>query len=141
VGDLFAGIGESPITAERTLTAKPAGPPEAARRPPEPRRSGITWVKDNTYVVVQSFRGDAREDAVRAKDYLDRHGIKTEIFGGVDRGFRLITVRGFNRDDKTQREAADQFLQRIRSVGKAYFDAGGRYRLEGYFAKMTSDTW
>jgi hypothetical protein len=99
------------------------------------------WVKGSTYVVVQVFRGDAREDAVRAQEYLARNNIDAEIFGSSNRGFRLIAAQGFNRDDPAQRQMADRFLQKTRAIGAAYFKSGGRYKLEGFFATLTSDSW
>ena len=141
VRDLFEGIGETPVHAGPPTLAASRPQPAANRSAEAPAQNETVWVKGNTYVVVQSFRGSAREDAVNAKAFLAQHGIESEIFGRPDTGYRLIATNGFNRSDATQRKLADRFLQRIRSVGTAYFDAGGRYKLEGYFATLTSDSW
>ena len=98
-------------------------------------------MKGHTYLVVQSFRGNARDDAVAAQEYLARHNIESEIFGGRDRGFRLIATSGFNRKDATQRKLSDRFRRKVQSIGSAYSKSGGRYKLEGYFATLTSNSW
>ena len=137
---LFEGIGTSPIVGRSK-----AEPVAALAAAPTPRTAGRTvqtpWVKGHTYVVVQSFRGDARQDAIRAQEFLAQHGIETGVFGSGARGFRLIAANGFNRKDAAQRKLADRFLKKVRNIGKAYFKAGGRYKLEGYFATLKSDTW
>jgi len=141
VEGLFAGIGVSPVAA-----AEPEKP--AARVAPAPRVSltatrtaPATWIKGNTYVVVQVFRGDAREDAVKAQEFLGRNDIDAEIFGSSERGYRLIATQGFNREDATQRQLSDRFLNKVRTIGAAYFKSGGRYKMEGFFATLTSDSW
>jgi hypothetical protein len=143
VEGLFAGVGESPVQPATELEARPGERRQGSLPLTSVRAAGGTtrWVKGNTYVVVQSFRGDARQDASRAKEFLAQHGIGAELVGGNDRGYRLIATTGFNFEDETQKKLAEQFLQKIRNVGRAYFQSGGRYKLEGYFATQTSDTW
>jgi hypothetical protein len=141
VRDLFEGVGETPVSeGAATLAATPLESVRA-EAPAAGRAREPVWVNGNTYVVVQSFRGSARDDAVQAREYLAQHGIESEIIGRSSTGYRLIATKGFNRSDATQRKLADHFLERIRSIGKAYFDAGGRYKLEGYFATLKSDSW
>ena len=139
VADLFAGIGRSPVSRE----ASPAPVSLAATRVSEPasQPARTDWIKGYTYVVVQTFKGDARQDAVQAQDFLAQHGIETEVFGSTGRGYRLIATKGFNRKDATQKKLADRFVNKIRNIGSAYFEAGGRYKLEGYFATRTADAW
>lgn len=143
IEDLFTGIGASPVAGSET--EKPAARVAPAPRVPltatRTQPAGSTWTTGRTYVVVQVFRGDAREDAVRAQDYLARNDIASEIFGSSTRGFRLIASQGFDRDDAAQREQADRFLNKVRALGTAYFKSGGRYKLEGFFATLTSDAW
>jgi len=141
VANLFEGVGTSPVSvpsneefaaprlqAERSVAASP------------PAKS-TGWTKGLTYVVVQNFRGDAHDDAVQARAYLAQHGIDTKIVGRPGRGFRLISARGFDRSKPVVRRESDRFKTRIRSLGAAYHKAGGRYKLEGYFATLTSDSW
>ncbi|MCB9850940.1 MAG: hypothetical protein H6817_09590 [Phycisphaerales bacterium] len=146
IENLFAGIGASPVASQ---SSKPVAVPQAAPRSTLPltamrsdRSAGQTpWVKGHTYLVVQSFLGSARDDAVAAQEYLARHNVESEIFGGSDRGFRLIATSGFNRKDPTQRKLSDQFRSKVQSIGEAYSKTGGRYKLEGYFATLTADSW
>lgn len=134
---LFEGIGADPV--------QPAGiaPPEGPREPKAIRsRPEEAWVRGYTYVAVQDFRADAQADVERARRYLLDNGIETavvELEG--DWKYCLVTTQGFNRDDPVQRALADEHLATIRKLGQAYFEAGGRYRLEGYFKKLTAETW
>lgn len=133
---LFNGVGSSPIVYQGTEPDEPA----ADRQPATP--DGAAWVRGYTYVVVQDFRADAWADVERAQQYLLDNGIETavvELEG--DWRYRLIAAQGFNRDDLVQRKLADDFLARTREIGETYFRAGGRYRLEGYFKKLTADHW
>ncbi len=141
VRGLFDGVGESPVrTGPAVLTAKR---PVAAKQTVEktPTAAAPVWIKGYTYVVVQVFRGNAREDAEKAREYLARHGIEAKIMGAADKGFRLIATKGFDRSDNTQHVLADRFIERIRALGQEYFKSGGRYELEGYFATLRSDSW
>lgn len=146
IDGLFDGLGESPVTRVAAAQQEPEVEPQESS-PPEPtaltavRKSATTWVKGNTYVVVQSFRGDAGQDAVQAQEYLAQHGIETEIIGSSQRGFRLIATQGFNCKDATQQKLAERYITKIGTIGQAYFKSGGRYKLEGYFATLTRDTW
>ncbi len=144
VDNLFAGIGASPVRSEEqspTAAATPIPKPPVSLAAVQPRRPASEWVKGHTYIVVQSFSGDARQDAAQAQAYLAQYGIDTEIFGSNDRGYRLITTKGYNRGNDTQRKLSDRFLQKIRDIGQAYFKSGGRYELEGYLATLKTDSW
>jgi hypothetical protein len=103
--------------------------------------SGATWVKGLTYVVVQSFRSDALEDAQNAQAFLKQQGIEAEIIANANKPIRLIATQGFDHKDKTQWESAGRFLKRIRTIGNAYPKVGGRYKLEGYLATLRKDSW
>jgi hypothetical protein len=144
IEDLFAGIGVSPVAAQGApapqprVEKKPAPVALTARRTPV---AETPWVRGHNYLVVQIFRGGAREDALKARDYLARHGVPAEIFGSSKRGSRLIATQGFNRSDATQRKMARRFHDKVKSLGRAYFKSGGRYKLEGFFAALTSDSW
>lgn len=143
IEDLFSGIGASPVgaDAERPAARVASAPRVSLTASRSTPTASSPWVKGHTYVVVQVFRGDAREDAVRAQEYLARNDIQSEIFGSSTRGFRLIAAQGFDREDEAQRVQADRFLNKVRTLGGAYFKSGGRYKLEGFFATLTSDSW
>ncbi len=142
VEGLFANVGKSPVN--RTANPTPAAvvvPKTPVTLMATTGRGETNWITGYTYIVVQSFRGDARDDAVRAQEYLAQHGVDTEIFGSVSRGFRLITTKGFNRKEATGKKQSDRFVRKLRGIGSAYFEAGGRYKLEGYFATRTPNSW
>lgn len=132
-GGLFEDIGISPV-------GQPEATPDASA--PVSGEAASGWIRGYTYVVVQDFRADAAADVQRAKEYLLDNGVETAVIElGGDWKYRLITTQGFNWDDPVQRRLAEDCLARVRELGKAFFDAGGRYRLEGYFRKLTADTW
>ncbi|MHC4064319.1 MAG: hypothetical protein ACYSUI_07440 [Planctomycetota bacterium] len=137
VEGIFDSIGRSPVQPARPAVSES---PQAAPAPtPRPE---VAWVRDYTYIAVQDFRADARADVERAKSYLLDNGVETAILElKGDWKYRLVTVQGFNRDDPVQRDLADEYLANVRKLGQAYFNAGGRYRLEGYFKKLTADRW
>lgn len=135
VEGLFEGVGTSPIGPG---AAKPASWTEPATG----AGGEATWVSGYTYVVVQDFRAGAAADVEQAQRYLHDDGIETAIVElAGDWRYRLIATQGFNRDDPVQRKLADEFLARVRQTGQTYFEAGGRYRLEGYLKKLTADHW
>ena len=139
---LFEGIGVSPVAKTKGVEK---APPQRLPRPATSlvavSRAPAAWVTGNNYVVVQNFRGSARQDAIRTQEYLAQHGVETTIVGSSKRGFRLFTTKGFNHDDETQHKLSKMYLRKIRTIGKAYFKSGCGYRLEGYFQKLTTDTW
>ncbi|MFQ5490608.1 MAG: hypothetical protein ACE5GE_07795 [Phycisphaerae bacterium] len=134
---IFDGVGDSPV---QPVDPQPAS--AVRRADPMDPPAGPRWVKGYTYVVVQDFRADAREDARHAQQYLADSGLETAVVElSGDWKYRLVTTQGFNRDDPVQRKLADEYLSRVRSLGQTYFKAGGRYRLEGYFKKLTAPSW
>ena len=134
---LFEGVGTSPIVRRSTETAETLAVDLHPASADEP-----AWVRGYTYVVVQDFRADAWADVEKAQRYLLDNGIETAVVElDGDWKYRLVARQGFNRDDPVQRKLADEFLVRVRTVGEAFFQAGGRYRLEGYFKKLTADHW
>ena len=142
VSDLFDGIGQSPVS--RSAEAKPVTPvlpkPVPPATPP-PAAKSATWVKGATYIVVQEFRSDAGQDATRAQEYLAQQGIESAVVGSPQKGFRLIATPGFNMADASQKELGEKLKERIKNVGKQYYESGGRYKLEGYFRTLKSDSW
>ncbi|UCF32496.1 MAG: hypothetical protein JSV78_09180 [Phycisphaerales bacterium] len=129
---------------------QPAGPPpatasvETGSKEPAPRDTGAaapTWVEGNTYVVVQNFSADRGEDVLRSQAFLAQHGVETAIIQRDSGRTQLVTVQGFNRRDEAQNRLANELLERVRQVGKLYWEAGGRYKFEGYFKLRKGDTW
>ena len=121
------------------LRDEEAALPDAAQYEPAP----TTWVQGHNYIVVQDFRRDARADAEFAQGYLEQNGIPSVV---LERSgsypYRLITARGFDRDDQVQRKMADEYQERIRRLGQAYLQAGGRYDFKtAFFIKLTGETW
>ncbi len=100
-----------------------------------------TWVKGLTYVVVQSFRSDALADAKKAQAFLDGQGIEAEVIAKSNKPITLVATKGFDLKNDTQRDLAGRFLKRIRAIGKTYPKVGGRYKLEGYLATLTKESW
>lgn len=117
-----------------SVTAKlDAGGNEAGIKP--------NWIQGFTYIVAQEFSSGREEDAKRAQAFLAGEGVDTALITMASGSSQLITTRGFNYGDSTQRTAAVQFLQREHEIGEKYFAQGGSYRLKGYFKKLTGDRW
>jgi len=141
---IFDGVGTSPVGRsgpdaglERTVGDGGSTSPEMSEG-----SSAAAWVRGYTYIVVQDFKSDALADAHKAARYLADNGVDTAIVElDGDWKYRLITLQGFNRDEAVQRNLAEEYLERVRTLGQNYFAAGGRYRLEGYFKKLAADTW
>lgn len=142
--DLFDGVGESPVLLSarrppsRTRIEAPPAVPLAA---PGVRERSIEWQRDLTYIVVQNFGGNARQDAVAAQEYLAENGVDAEVVGGPDRGFRLIATRGFDWTNPAERKDCESFQRKIHSIGRTYYKNGGRYRLKGYVQTLKADSW
>ncbi len=143
--DVFQGVGRSPITfapadgAAAAAKDDPAEPLVASRRTEQ--TGGPIWIKGNTYIAVQHFQ-EARDDALKAQRFLKDNGIETDIVEIGKRGkFSLMTTKGFNTDDPTQKALLDQYWKRIQQIGQAYWKSGGRYKLEGQVMSLTRDQW
>jgi len=105
------------------------------------RSKPSTWVSGYTYVVVQEFSKGHEEDAKAAQAYLADHGIDSVVVSLTGGGSRLMTTQGYNHDDAEQKRLGDDLLRKIRTIGGKYFASGGRYKLEGYFKKLTGESW
>jgi hypothetical protein len=140
IDGLFEDLQSSPV-ARAEPAAPAAAPVRQSAALAATRSTGPAWVKGNTYVVVQLFDPGALEDAKRANEFLAQNGVEAVIVGGGTSKYRLIATQGFNRKDETQKVLADRFLARVRTLGEAYDKAGGRYKLEGYYATLTADSW
>jgi len=98
------------------------------------------WVSGLTYVVVQEFSAANKEHVAPAQRFLSDRGIETVAVRLNSGSTQLITKQGYNRRDATQRRLADEFLEKVHTIGKSYYANGGGYRLEGYF-KLRRDHW
>jgi hypothetical protein len=78
---------------------------------------------------------------LRSQAFLAQHGVETAIIQRDSGRTQLVTVQGFNRRDEAQNRLANELLERVRQVGKLYWEAGGRYKFEGYFKLRKGDTW
>jgi len=133
---LFEGVGQPPFV--HSTPPADAGPAADAA----PTGAHTNWVTGYTYLAVQDFRADAWADVQAAQNYLRDNGVETVVVERDDEWkYQLVTTQGFNRDDPVQRRLADEFRSRVHKLGEAFFEAGGRYRLEGYFKKLTGQTW
>ena len=126
-----------------TLMAQPpSSTPTASANLSANATGGATWIKGYNYVIVQSFRSDALADAEKAQAFLKQQGIDAAVVAKApDKPIQLIATQGFDYSDKTQKDLARRYLQRIRTIGKSYPKVGGRYKLEGYLARLSGDSW
>ncbi|MEE9296381.1 MAG: hypothetical protein V3W34_15660 [Phycisphaerae bacterium] len=146
--DIFVGLGSSPLKAAATGD-KPTDSVEAAsgtdysaRRSARAEGRGSAWVTGHTYIVVQEFKAGDQVDAAAARLFLRDHGIETDIL--ESRGtykYRLLTLKGFNREDPDQRKWCDQYHAKIKELGRLFVKAGGRYDLQGYQKTLTGAGW
>lgn len=139
---LIASLGTTGA-ASPGVTPKPGNEASKAEVAPggELSNPGSPWVRDRTYVVVQEFRADRAEDAEKARQFLEEHGVIAEQVALAGGGWQLITRQGFDRTDSAQREQADELLRKIHQLGGEYYTAGGGYKLEGYFRTLKNDRW
>jgi hypothetical protein len=143
--NLFEGIGEDPTRPVAHVDDETTG---AAFVPPgetEYAASRVPWVKGYNYIVVQDFKSGARGDAARAASFLEENGVSCAIIELNSAGpyrYRLVTATGFNFDDPVQKSLAEDYRAKVRRIGQAYSDSGGRYDFQSsYFMKLTDDTW
>jgi hypothetical protein len=139
IGDLrrqpgVGGTGDVASTASTEAELEPL--PGEAGSPAD-----LVWVRGNTYVVVQEFAPSSGDDVLLSREFLAERGVETAIVRLSDGWSRLITVQGFNRRDETQSRLADELLARVQELGTGYWQAGGRYKFEGYFKLLKGDSW
>ena len=99
------------------------------------------WVQGYTYVVAQEFGVGRSEDAQRAKEFLATQGVITELVSFDTGSMQLITSQGYDLGDATQRVLAGELKSKVRDAGRAYYAAGGGYKLEGYFKTLKNRNW
>lgn len=146
-GDIFDGVGVSPIQevspqeksppTKKSASAKPSA---IGRKIANALQDSSKWVIGHTYIVVQEFRAGDQADADAAQLFLKEHGVETEIVESKGSyRYVLLSVRGFNRDDPVQRKLCDKFHAEVKRLGKLFVKAGGRYALQGYQKKVTGE--
>jgi len=111
-------------------------PPDEGTAPDDP-----AWVRGNTYVVVQEFAPRSGDDVLLAREFLAERNVETAVIRLADGWARLTTAQGFNRKDEAQSRLAEELLARVQEVGREYWQAGGRYKFEGYFKLLKGDSW
>jgi len=150
--DIFAGLPTSPVTdgskaGDAGRAGDPGGPAGASPAPsdgsePADALNGPTWVKGHTYIVVQEFLDQDLAEAEKARDFLKEHGIASAVVTYTGRSnykYRLVTQKGFNRDDPVQKRLCDEFHEKIRVLGDLFVKGGGRYNLQGYQKMATAN--
>lgn len=123
------------LATPATARPKPAGAPSRATADrPE-------WLTGYTYVVAQEFAAGHAEDATAARAFLAQRGIPTAVVRLANGSVQLITTRGYNRRDPTQKKMAGELLTKLHAAGAAYYQSGGGYKLEGYFKTLKGEHW
>jgi hypothetical protein len=110
----------SAASGNRSSSAAPQGPvvePDASSAGPlQPGK---------TYLVIQTFKRAARDDAVRAQAFLAQKGVKT-FLQSVAAGYSLIGVESFDYGNPDDRARLEEFRQSICRLGQLY--ASSKYR-------------
>ncbi len=142
VSNLLTGkpVEENPV-ADAPASKPSSVPPPDANAAKLSGSSDVAWIEGHNYIVVQEFEPNALADAQAARDFLLESKIPTVVVSVKGGRYRLLTVEGFNFKEPTQRQRADLLKKRIGEVGAKFFAAGGRYRLEGYYAAYKSGGW
>jgi hypothetical protein len=120
-----------------TVSADLAVP--ASEAPTEARQA--KWIRGHTYVVAQEFAAGRADDAGRAQEFLAQNGVAAEVVRNRSGAIQVIAAQGYDRDNPTQREMADQLLKKVQALGAKYFAAGGGYKMQGYFKTLKGDSW
>lgn len=107
----------------------------------EKSASAPSWQRDHTYVVAQEFPSSKVQDASVAQSFLSRHGIDAVVVPQNSGGAWLMTTQGYNHKDPLQKKQADLLMDKVRSVGKAFYAQGGGYKMEGYYKTLKGDRW
>jgi hypothetical protein len=88
------------------------------------------------YIVIESFGPDRQDDARLAREFLARHGIESTIERSGP-GWLLVSVQGFGASDP----ARERMVERIRGLGRAFFDQGGSYKFICYAKLYQGKPW
>jgi hypothetical protein len=71
-------------------------------------------------VILESFLGDHRADAVHAQDWFAQtYGIQTTLEKNGQR-WLLISTEGFDYDTPGGKAECQRFLENVKAVGRAY---------------------
>lgn len=112
---------------------------DAARERRETRPTQAGFVDNLNYVWIETF--SAQEDAARAQTYL--RGRQVESVPIQRNGkWILVSTEGFDYQIPEEKKASLDLLEQIKQIGREYFQAGGRYRFDGYVSKKRpGDNW
>lgn len=114
---------------------------DEASVPETPPASGIAWVEGHNYIVAQEFDGQASQEAESARLFLSENEVPAAVVRLRSGRLAAVVLEGFNLKEPTQRRRADLLKEKVARLGSKYFSAGGRYKLEGYFAAYKSGAW
>ncbi len=104
--------------------------------------AGPAWVRDHTYITVQGFAAGSGDDAERVQAFLAEHGVATAIIPLKSGKRLLLTTQGYNHDDPAQKRLNEALNRKVRSLGRMYREADGRYNWnDSYFKKLEEDSW
>lgn len=106
-----------------------------------PSESGIAWIEGHNYIVAQEFDGQASQEAESARLFLSENEVPAAVVRLRSGRLATVVLEGFNLKEPTQRRRADLLKEKVARLGSKYFSAGGRYKLEGYFAAYKSGAW
>jgi len=132
--DLF-GVPGAAVNARRPAPAPSSTPQTGTGNANQPTRlagsaGGAQRRPGLNYVVIESFAPSRREDASAAQSYLAKNGVQATIEPSTN-GWVLVTTQGFTWGDAE----LERQVKRIRQLGQAFFDQGGRYKFL-CFAKL-----
>ncbi len=91
---------------------------------------------------VWSARFNLRPAATSAQSYLNEHGVGSVLVEQSNNKWLLISKDGFDYAIPEEKLACRKLTERIRELGRQYFEAGGRYRFDCFVKKkIPGDTW
>jgi hypothetical protein len=81
-----------------------------------------------TYLVLQVFAANARNEAEEAQAFLKQHGLPTILEPMRQGKWRITTAEGANARTAEGTARLNELALTARQIGDAYARAGGRYR-------------
>lgn len=87
------------------------------------------------YIIIESFKSDARDDAETSLKFLAQNGISATMERSGS-GWIIVSRDGYKFSDPK----LDALTRRIIKLGEQYFKQGGRYKFQCY-AKKYKGSW
>lgn len=137
-GDLRPGQGRghesvvaTPYPPTISGTNTPTATAQESQRPTPVLETPASFTpqRGSFHVLVQYFRRAARGDADRAAAYLTENGVPAAVLEGAG-DWQLVATQAF-----TTEAQARTLVDRIKSLGREYFRAGGGYSFDGAAAR------